>query len=110
MYSAKDIPIGAENAISRADLAKMWNCSDRVARQRISRMRCEEDNGTLYVIVSHSRHGVHGYYRSDDPRQIRHFIRETEKRARSTFRMIRQARRVLKRIEMQQMHGEGLAG
>lgn len=108
MYSAKDIPISAENAISRADLARKWNCSDRVARQRIAKLRCDESE-TQYVIVSHSRNGVHGYYRSDDPGQIRHFIRETEKRARSTFRMLRQARRVLKRIEMQEKYGKGIA-
>lgn len=108
MYSAKDIPIGAENAISRADLAKMWNCSDRVARQRISRLRCDESE-TEYAIVSHSNGGVVGYYRSKNPENIRHHINEMVKRARSIFRMIRQARRVLKRIEMQQMHGEGTA-
>lgn len=109
MYSAKDIPIGRENAISRADLAKKWNCSDRVARHRVSHLRCDEKE-QRYVIVSHSRGGVRGYYRSDNPAEIQHHIRETEKRARSTFRMIRQARRVLKKILAEEQHGKGLAG
>lgn len=108
MYSAKDIPISAENAISRADLARKWNCSDRVARQRIAKLRCDESE-TQYVIVSHSRNGVHGYYRSNAKADIEHFKNEMEKRARNTFLPIRQARRVLKRIEMQEKYGKGIA-
>lgn len=108
MYSAKDIPIGAENAISRAELARKWNCSDRVARQRIAKLRCDESE-TEFVIVSHSNGDATGYYRTADSAEIEHFKNEMEKRARNTFRPIRQARRVLKRIEMQQMHGEGIA-
>lgn len=108
MYSAKDIPIGAENAISRAELAKKWNCSDRVARQRISRLRCDEGE-TQYVIVSHSNGGATGYYRSCDPGEIEHFKNEMEKRARNTFRPIRQARRVLKKLKNEEQHGKGIA-
>lgn len=33
MYTIKDIPVGCENAISRSDLAKLWNCNDRTARR-----------------------------------------------------------------------------
>ena len=107
MFSVKDIPIGRENAISRADLAKRWGCSDREARHRIARLRCEEDD--RYVIVSHSRGGVAGYYRTDNPAEIEHFLNEMTKRARSTFRPLKQARRVLKAIRMEDMHGKGIA-
>lgn len=106
MFRAEDIPVGSKNAISRAELAKKWSCSDRVARKRIAILRCERDNNSRYVIVSHSRNGVHGYYRSDDPAAIEHFIRETEKRARSTFRMIQQARRVQKKLAREAAYGE----
>ena len=96
MYSMEDIPIGAENAISRKELAQKWGVSDRLARRFIAQLR-EQDNGDRYVIVSHSD-GRGGYYRTDNPAQIRHFYNETMKRARNTFKPLRKAKRVLKEI------------
>ena len=64
-FSDADIPIGAENAITRAELARKWGVNDRTARERIAALRAD-DNGDGYVIVSHSRGGVHGYYRTND--------------------------------------------
>lgn len=106
--SLNDIPIGRKNAISRAALAAKWGCSDRMARRYISELRCVEDE--RYVIVSHSNGGVCGYYRTDDPNDIEYFLLEMTKRARNTFRPLRQARRVLKRLRMEGLHGKGLAG
>lgn len=108
MYSTKDIPIGKENAISRADLAKKWNCSDRTARERIAILRCSADE--RYVIASHSKGGVSGYYRTDDPAEIQYFLNEMEKRARNTFRPLRHARRLLESIDKERQHGKGIAG
>lgn len=96
MYSMEDIPIGAENAISRKQLANKWGVSDRIARSYIARLR-EQDNGDRYVIVSHSD-GCGGYYRTEDPAQIRHFYNETMNRARNTFKPLKKVRRVLKEI------------
>ena len=98
MFSYHDIPVGRENAISRADLAKLWNCSDRTARERVAEMRCmETDDGTF--IVAHSQGGVKGYYRTNKPDEIRHFIHETSKRAANTVKPVANARRLLKAIE-----------
>lgn len=108
MYSIKDIPIGRENAISRANLAKLWNCSDRTARERIATLRCSADE--RYFIVSYSNGGVSGYYRTNDPIEIQHFLNEMEKRARNTFRPLRRARRLLKTHNREQQHGKGIAG
>ena len=108
MYNAKDIPIGKENAISRAKLAEMWGCSDRTARERIATLRCRESDE--YIIVSHSNGGVSGYYRTNDPAEISHFLNEMEKRAKNTFRPLKQARRLLKAMQQEQKHGKGLAG
>lgn len=107
-HSLIDIPVGRENAISRSALAAKWGCSDRVARRRIAELRCMEDE--QYVIVSHSRGGVRGYYRTDNPDEIEHFIREMEKRAKNTFRPLRRARLVLYRLKQEQMHGKGMVG
>lgn len=94
MHRMEDIPIGAENAISRAELARKWNTSDRAAREIIARLR-ESDDGSPYVIVSSSM-GSGGYYRTDDPILIRHYYNETMNRARSTFKPLKKVRRVLK--------------
>ena len=99
-YSINDIPIGAANAITRPALARLWGVDDRTVRERISIMR-QLDYGDNYVIVSHSRCGAKGYYRTDDPEHIRHFINETRKRVRSTVAPIAQAERVLKQLAQQ---------
>lgn len=96
MYSMEDIPIGAENAISREDLARKWGVSDRLARRFIANLR-EQDNGDPYVIVSHSN-GRGGYYRTDNTAQIRHFYNETMKRAQNTYKPLKKAGRVLKEL------------
>ena len=63
MYKLEDIPIGSENAISRKELAALWNVSDRMARKNISELR-EIDNGSNYVLVSVSKGS--GYYRTQN--------------------------------------------
>lgn len=92
-HSPEDIPVGAENAITRAALCSKWGVGDRDVREIIARLRAE-DNGDSYVIVSHSN--GRGYYRTDNPEQIRHFYRETMNRARNTFLPLKKVRRLLK--------------
>lgn len=91
--SADDIPIGREMAITRAELARKWNCSDRDARRLVAELRAVDD-GSPYVIVSHSTRP--GYYRTDDPDTIEWFVNEQSKRAWNTFAPLKKARRVLK--------------
>lgn len=106
-YSEADIPIGAENAITRAELARKWGVNDRLARRRIAALRAE-DNGDEYVIVSHSRGGVRGYYRTNDTETIKRYVNEVHSRARNTFLPLRKARRVLINAENRELYGEGL--
>lgn len=87
------IPIGKENAISRAELAAQWGVSDRLARRIVAQLRAE-DNGDGYIIVAYSSRK--GYYRTDDVKEIRRFEREMHKRARNTFAPLKKARRVLR--------------
>jgi len=107
MYRMEDIPIGRENAISRKDLAKLWNVSDREARKYIADLRTVDD-GSGYVIVSVSRFS--GYYRSNDVQEIRWFIAEMTKRIRNIVKAIKVARDVADRLEKLQQHGGRLAG
>lgn len=92
-----DIPIGKHNAISRAQLAHKWGVDDRTMRERVSKLRAE-DNGDDFIIVSQSRGGVNGYWRTDDPEEIRYFFNETKKRAINTFKPLKKMRRVLKNV------------
>ena len=106
-FSDNDIPIGAENAITRTELAAMWGVSDRIARRRIAALRAD-DNGDGYVIVSHSRGGVHGYYRTNDTETIRRYANEVNRRAVNTFLPLRKARRVLIQNENRELYGKGI--
>ena len=106
-FSDTDIPIGAENAITRAELARKWGVNDRTARERIAALRAD-DNGDGYVIVSHSRGGVRGYYRTNDTENIQRYTNEVHRRAVNTFLPLRKARRVLIQNEKREMYGEGL--
>ncbi|MEA4899569.1 MAG: hypothetical protein VB115_15170 [Christensenellaceae bacterium] len=92
-YDPSIIPIGPENAISRAALARLWGVGQRTAREIIHDLRAEDD-GDPYVIVSTST-GRSGYFRTVDPQIIERFIRETKSRAINTFAPLKKARRVL---------------
>ena len=105
MYKLDDIPIGAENAISRKNLADLWNVNDREARRIVADLRTIDD-GTDYVIVSVSRDS--GYYRTQNPVEINHFVNEMHKRIRSTYRAIKAAKRIVRRLEQYGDYGEGM--
>ena len=98
MYKITDIPVGRENAISRKNLAELWGCDDRTVRARIARLRSRECADNLFI-VSHSQGGVKGYYRTDKPDEIRHFVHEGSKRIRNTAVPVENARRLLKTLE-----------
>ena len=105
MFGKTMIPFGRENAISREDLVAMTGMSDRNVRFRIAELRAEDD-GTDEVIVSISRRS--GYYRTDNPAEIEHFVNELKKRIRMTYRAIRVAMRKLSRLKARKDYGEGL--
>lgn len=92
-----DIPIGKHYAITRAQLAHRWGVDDRTVRLRIASLRAE-DNGDDFIIVSNSRGGTNGYWRTSDPEEIRHFFNETKKRAINTFKPLKKMRRVLNNV------------
>lgn len=98
MYKITDIPVGRENAISRKNLAELWACDDRTVRARIARLRCKNCEDGMFI-VSHSQGGVKGYYRTNKPDEIRHFVHEGRKRIRNTAKPVENAQRLLKALE-----------
>ena len=105
MYRMEDIPVGRDKAISRKNLAALWGVSDREARRIVSELRTIDD-GTDYVIVSNSRFS--GYFRTNDPEEIKHFRNEMINRIRSTRKAIEVAEKVETRIRMQRLYEKGL--
>lgn len=85
------IPVGRENAIKREELLK--SCiqngiatNDRSMREEIANAKRD------YVILNHSRGD--GYYRPslEDMQDLQRYIRQEEKRAKSTFKNIKRAK------------------
>lgn len=70
------IPYGKENAISRADLARLTGWDDRKVRDEIKRLL---RNGEHILSSSSAK----GYWRSDDPNEIERFLSESDKRRRT---------------------------
>ena len=103
----EDIPIGRDNAITRAELAKQWGVSDRLARHMIAKLRAE-DNGDGYIIVAFSSRK--GYYRTNNAAEILHFKREMGKRARNTFAPMKKVRRVLRESAKHKAEGGRCSG
>ena len=93
----KDIPIGRENAITRAELAAAWGFSDRKTRKMIAQLRALPGNDG-YAILSSST-APNGYWRSNDPAEIERFILETESRAKNVFLSLKDAKRILHSAE-----------
>lgn len=89
----EDIPIGRENAITAEQLAAAWGCNPRAAREAVARLRALPSADGL-VICSDTRSS--GFWRSNDPSEIRDFIISMERRARSTFSALRSARVALR--------------
>lgn len=93
MNKFKDsIPTGRENAITTNDLMRLNGYSDkRKLRQDIRSLRIAGE-----VILSTTKNKG-GYYRPKDKDELRQFIRQEEKRAKSIFYALKTARRMLKK-------------
>jgi chromosome segregation and condensation protein ScpB len=99
------IPVGRDNAVTRQRLCDITGLNDREVRRQISELRAKDDDSNLVIVsVSNGR----GYFRSNNPDDIRHFIAEMQKRNRMVYQAIKIAKRTLKRIENHKTYGEGL--
>lgn len=88
------LPEGKENAISSESLTEMMKFrSDRELRMQIAK---ERNAGAIILSTT-----AGGYYRSTDREEIAEFIRTLEKRAKSTMKVLKSAKRYLKNVEGQ---------
>lgn len=83
-----EIPMGRENAISRAALAAKLGIPDRAMRKQIEAARADGH------IILNSRDG--GYYRTDNMSEINRYYKQEKHRAKSIFRSLKAVRSVLK--------------
>lgn len=87
------IPVGRENAITRAELARLWGMSQDSVRHTIAALRAQ-DQGDDFIIFSSSSPENPGYYKTDDAAERRAFMAETKSRAINTFKPLKKAQRI----------------
>lgn len=93
---SKFLPTGRENAISSADLAQIMGCKSVRELQKI----VERERLAGAVILSDTHGG--GYYLSDDPSELRRFVRTLNARARNTLRAAESAQMALSAVTGQE--------
>lgn len=86
------IPIGKENAVTRAQLCALTRLSDRAVRQLIEIARIEGE------VIINNQDGK-GYYISEDPKDIRRQMAANRSRAMSILRQQKYLRRKLAEID-----------
>lgn len=92
------IPIGKENAITYADLMRMWGINKRGVRFKLHQLS-QQDNGDGLVLIRSSK--LRGFYRTDNREEIEAYRQEVYNRARHTFAPFRKIDRILGHNEAQ---------
>lgn len=90
------LPVGRKNAISSAALAEIMGCKSVRELQKM----VERERLAGAVILSDTHDG--GYYLSDDPAELRRFVRTLNARARNTLRAAESAQVALNTITGQE--------
>lgn len=93
---SKILPVGRENAISSAALAEIMGC--KTVRELQKQVERERLAGAVILSDTHSG----GYYLSDDPAELRRFIRTLNARARNTLRAAESAQMALNAVTGQE--------
>ena len=83
------IPYGRENAVSRHELQRLTGMNDRAVRYEVKRLLRA---GT--PILSSCKHG--GYWKSDDPHEIKECIKEFENKGNAMHENAEILRQILK--------------
>lgn len=88
-----DIPVGKENAVKYDTLCARWNVDKRAARAILHDLSLY-DNGDNYILIRSCKHGG-GFYKTDDPEELKAYRKECLNMGRNTFSPVRKINRVL---------------
>lgn len=88
----QDIPVGAENAVTRDELCARWGVNERTVRQILHDLSAT-DNGDNYVLIR-SGHG-RGFYKTDNEAALLAYKRECMSKGRSLFAPVKKINRIL---------------
>lgn len=89
-----DIPIGKGNAVSYDKLCACWGVDKRAARAILHDLSLY-DNGDNYILIRSSKNGG-GFYKTDDPDELKAYKKECLNKGRSNFAPVKKINRVLK--------------
>lgn len=89
---SKLLPVGRQNAVASADLAEIVGCKSVRELQKM----IERERRSGAVILSDTHGG--GYYLSDDPAELRRFVRTLNARAKNTLRAAESAQMALNAV------------
>ena len=88
-----DIPVGRAKAARYAELCALWNVTRRRAREILQELALFSiDDGYILIRSSHSA----GFYKTDDPEEIKAFRLECLSRGRACLAPIAKINRVLR--------------
>lgn len=104
-----DIPEGISDMVSRRELCRRWNMSDRSVRQIIHDISARYDPGDGSFIYSSSRSDTCGYCRTDSEQLRYAFLAEVRGRGLKVFARGNQARRSTMRADGVQPNHNRLA-
>lgn len=93
-----DIPVGRDNAVEYSDLMNWWGRDKREVRKILHRLSVW-DNGDDYVLVRSGK--ARGFYRTDDPEEIKAYRAECLKKGRAVMAPAKKCNRVLGSSEQQ---------
>lgn len=89
-----EIPVGKNNAASYPDLMLKWDRKERDVRAILHELSAF-DNGDDYILIRSAKKGG-GFYRTDNPDDIKAYREECLAKGRSTFAPVKKINRVLK--------------
>ena len=89
-----EIPVGKENAASYPELMMLWGKNARDVRQILHDLSAC-DNGDDFILIRSAKKGG-GFYKTDNPDDIKAYREECLAKGRSTFAPVKKINRVLR--------------
>lgn len=88
-----EIPVGKDKAVTYPDLIVMWGRNERDVRHILHELSAF-DNGDDYILIRSAKRGG-GFYRTDNPCDIKSYREECLAKGRSIFAPVKKINRVL---------------